>query len=199
MVKINLQSLHMQAQTFFYFIWVILSYIWTCVFVWCLRYLIMSWFLVGSPTSIECWLSTPNTFSMSRSSWLVTTMWRHFPMFWSTSSLTQSNVFWWSLHLLRASMTIYAWDNPSRICCRISWSSLSDGCWTLHSLCSSANFMGIPLWSGTVNWWMSNWISFLWSFSSAWSSLPSKKKYAIPSDGVGLGSLSTIQELWRHF
>ena len=42
-------------------------------------------------------------------------------------------------------------------------------------------------------------ISLLWSCSSFWESLPSKKKYAIPSDSVALGSLSIIEELRRQF
>ena len=41
-------------------------------------------------------------------------------------------------------------------------------------------------------------ISLLWSCSSVWPSLPSKKKYAIPREGSGLESLSIIEELGRR-
>ena len=62
-----------------------------------------------------------------------------------------------------------------------------------------ANFLDIPPWRVSKSYEMRLWISLLkllWSCSSFWESLPSKK-YAIPSDSVSSGS-SIIEELKRQ-
>ena len=161
----------------------------------------MSGFAVTlAPTSTECRSSPSKNFSIPCSGRLVTAMWR-FSAFWSvsqTSLLTQFSVFSRLVHLSRASIAIYACENPLRISCRVFWSWFTDGYWwSPQRLYRSANSVGIPprRWE---NCEMRDRMSLSWSCRSLCESLPSKKKYAIARCGFFLESLLIIAELRRQ-
>ena len=157
-------------------------------------------FEFASPTSME-WSSAAKFSWISLSGRLVTRMWRFAVLlFVSEMSLfAQFRVFLRSVHSSRASIMMKACENLSRILRRTFWSCSSDGCWTSpQRLYRSANISVIPPCRVSDSCKMRARISLLWSCSSFWESLPSKKKYAIPSDSVASGSLSMIEELRRQ-